>query len=135
MVLLEHLKPGQRGRICRVTGHARVLRRLAEYGVQPGAEVEMIRPGCVSIIRMNGGRLCLRGSNHIAIFVVPDPLGEEVSCSREGAEPGGDEQVSPGPSRPGQAKFPRGPVSPPADGCPRSTGWPFRWRFRWGRRQ
>lgn len=72
MILLRNLRPGQRGRILGIEGPPRAVRRLEEFGLRPGVEVQMVRPGLASIIRANGSWLCLRNSESLKIFVEPE---------------------------------------------------------------
>lgn len=72
MTPLHSLKAGQKGRILSIEGPPRAVRRIAEFGLRPGVEVEVLRSGPVSIIRANGSLLCLRGSNRLRILIETD---------------------------------------------------------------
>lgn len=71
---LADLKPGQRGKVVGLSAPGPVLRRLAEMGVLPGAEVEVkgIAPlGDPMVIGVKGYRLSLRKSEGRGVVIDP----------------------------------------------------------------
>ena len=70
--VVRELKPGEKGRITRVTGTGSVYRRLLDMGVVKGAEVEMERVaplGDPIEVRIKGYRLSLRKEEAANIYV------------------------------------------------------------------
>ncbi len=62
-VELSSLKPGQKGRVARVTGDAAVRKRLVDMGITSGTEVELLRVaplGDPVEVRVKGYCLSLR---------------------------------------------------------------------------
>lgn len=68
---LQDLRPGQIAHIDSLDGVADQLRRLREIGLRQGSRIEMIRPGCPCIIRLDGSKLCYRGCHRTRIMVRP----------------------------------------------------------------
>ena len=69
---LDHLSPGERGRIARIDADPAIARRLMELGLVPGTEVEMVRTaplGDPLEVTVRGIHLSLRRSeaNHIHV--------------------------------------------------------------------
>lgn len=70
--VVRELKPGEKGKITRVTGAGSVYRRLLDMGVVKGAEVEMERVaplGDPVEVRIKGYRLSLRKEEAANIYV------------------------------------------------------------------
>jgi len=70
-VPMHCLSPGQTARVVRVEGDPRQVHRLEEFGLGLGSRIQMFRPGNPCIIRMAGGKVCLRGDALLNIFVKP----------------------------------------------------------------
>jgi Fe2+ transport system protein FeoA len=68
---LQHLAAGQAGCIRRLIGLPDDVRRLEEFGLRPGARVEMFRPGNPCIVRLGGSKVCLRANDLLHILVEP----------------------------------------------------------------
>lgn len=71
LIPLETLRVGQSAQIGRIHGHLDHVHRLKELGFHRGAKVEMYRPGNPCIIRLAGGKLCLRSDDLLRVFVEP----------------------------------------------------------------
>jgi Fe2+ transport system protein FeoA len=52
-----------------IDGDQDLVHRLAEMGVCPGAELQMVRPGSPCIIALDNRRVSFRGDNAAAILV------------------------------------------------------------------
>lgn len=57
---LDLLAAGEAGHVFEVDGRPEFVHRLHEMGLQPGAEVRMIRPGSPCIVAVNEQRLSFR---------------------------------------------------------------------------
>ncbi len=66
---LQRLAAGREARIAKVAGSAEHVRRLAEFGLRDGAEIEMFRPGNPCIIRLGGCKVCLRADDALRVMV------------------------------------------------------------------
>ena len=124
--ILEKLRPGEVGRVDRIEGCPRMVRRLHELGLRQGAVVEMIQPGPTMIIRVDGQKLWLRRCQAVKIHVncqdrtsLSESSGLAEEDSKELAPAGlvgvdgelnGEEHDSP----------------------PKGRCWGIRLRFRWG---
>lgn len=71
VVPLSRLRPGQVGEVVRVLGRAEDVHRLEEFGLRHGARVEVFRQGRPCILRLGGGKVCLRADRSLKILVVP----------------------------------------------------------------
>jgi ferrous iron transport protein A len=72
MPSLDHLRPGQRGRIESLAGNDPLVQRLMEMGVLEGEEIELIALaplGDPLEIRLGDSRLSLRRSEAARILV------------------------------------------------------------------
>jgi Fe2+ transport system protein FeoA len=69
------LQAGQTARVSRIVGHPDHVHHLKEFGLCDGARIEMFRPGNPCIIRMAGGKVCLRADELLDVLVVPGPVG------------------------------------------------------------
>jgi Fe2+ transport system protein FeoA len=71
---LDHLKPGESGRIARIDAEPAITRRLMELGLVPGTEIEMVRTaplGDPLEVSVRGLHLSLRRSEAGHIHVAP----------------------------------------------------------------
>lgn len=71
---LDHLAPGERGRIARIDAEPGITRRLMELGLVPGTEIEMVRTaplGDPLEVTVRGLHLSLRRSEAGLIHVAP----------------------------------------------------------------
>jgi Fe2+ transport system protein FeoA len=66
---LQRLAAGREARIAEVSGSAEHVRRLAEFGLRDGVEIEMFRPGNPCIIRLGGCKVCLRADDALRVMV------------------------------------------------------------------
>jgi len=71
LVPLSRLRVGQAAVVARVLGRTEDVHRLEEFGLRHGARVEVFRQGRPCILRLGGGKVCLRGDRSLKIFVVP----------------------------------------------------------------
>jgi len=46
--------------------------RLNEFGLRPGVEIQMLRPGQTSIFRLGATKVCFRPSPGLSVLVRPD---------------------------------------------------------------
>jgi Fe2+ transport system protein FeoA len=71
---LKDLKPGEKGKITRVSGQALIRRRILDMGLIPGSDIEMQRVaplGDPIEIKIKGYHLSLRKSEAASIYVEP----------------------------------------------------------------
>ena len=73
LVPIDLLRTGEVGRISEIDGDTQLAVRLAEMGLQPGAEVRMVRAGRPCIIAINNHRVSLRANELASILVVVNP--------------------------------------------------------------
>jgi Fe2+ transport system protein FeoA len=66
---LFQLEPGQRARIRQLMGMPDQVHRLEELGLRAGSTVEMVQPGSPCIVRLDGGKLCFRGTEAFSVLV------------------------------------------------------------------
>lgn len=66
---LDMLSPGEVGRVVEIDGDQQLVFRLAEMGVQPGTEVQMLRQGSPCILAVENRRVSFRGENAALILV------------------------------------------------------------------
>jgi Fe2+ transport system protein FeoA len=71
LVPLSRLRVGQAAVVARVLGRTEDVHRLEEFGLRHGARIEVFRQGRPCILRLGGGKVCLRGDHSLKIFVVP----------------------------------------------------------------
>jgi len=73
-VALNRLKPGERGKIVKVTGHGPTRRRITEMGVTAGTMVQVVRIaplGDPIDVKVRGYHLSLRREEAAGITVDP----------------------------------------------------------------
>lgn len=68
---LDRLPAGHHARVAAVLGPPGHVHRLAEIGLSPGCQLEMIQPGCPCIVRLGAMRLCLRCDDALRVLVGP----------------------------------------------------------------
>lgn len=68
---LACLRPGQSGIVRQIQGRPEDVHRLEEFGLHDGVPVEMFRPGATCILRLRGGKVCLRPNDSLEILVAP----------------------------------------------------------------
>ena len=66
---IHNLTTGQTGCIRRVTGNANTVHRLAELGMRPGAQLEIVQHGSPCIIRLGNCKYCFRDGNSLDVLV------------------------------------------------------------------
>lgn len=71
IVPLQQLSARRSARIAEISGPADHVHRLAEFGLRDGVKIEMFRPGNPCIIRMGGGKICLRADDSLRVMVEP----------------------------------------------------------------
>ena len=69
VIPLSRLRTGQCAEVCRIDGPVDDVHRLEEFGLCPGAKIRMFRPGNPCILRMAGGKFCLRACNGLKVLV------------------------------------------------------------------
>jgi Fe2+ transport system protein FeoA len=68
---LGRLRSGQSAIVRRIVGRAEDVHRLEEFGLRDGTPIEMFRQGNPCILRLMGGKVCLRPNGSLEIFVAP----------------------------------------------------------------
>ena len=71
---LKDLKPGEKGKITKVSGQGLIRRRILDMGVIPGSDIEVQRVaplGDPIEVKIKGYRLSLRKSEAANIYVEP----------------------------------------------------------------
>ncbi len=66
---LGRLRSGQSAIVSRIVGRAEDVHRLEEFGLRDGILIEMFRQGNPCILRLAGGKVCLRANRSLEIFV------------------------------------------------------------------
>jgi len=66
---LQFLSTGESGRVRDLHGNARLISRLEEMGLRPGAHVRMVQPGEPCIVALDHQRLSLRGEEEAMVLV------------------------------------------------------------------
>lgn len=69
MIPLHLLQTGEPAIVEELDGPDAAVHRLREMGLEPGAEVEMVREGSPCIVRIGAQRLCLRFDDATTILV------------------------------------------------------------------
>lgn len=68
---LRSLRAGDRGTVTAVYDGRASTRRLAEFGMVRGTQVEMIRHGAPCIVRLDNTRLCLGAALQDSVLLSP----------------------------------------------------------------
>jgi ferrous iron transport protein A len=68
---LKRLPAGHSAYVTHIVGHPDHVHRLEEFGLRGGTKIEMFRPGNPCIIRMAGGKVCLRADDLLHVLVEP----------------------------------------------------------------
>jgi Fe2+ transport system protein FeoA len=71
-IRLERLPAGKTARICRIEGRLDHVHRFEELGFSTGTRIQMFRPGNPCIIRLAGGKVCIRSDGSLRVLVEPD---------------------------------------------------------------
>ena len=66
---LQHLAPGQAGKVDQLMGRPDLVQRLEELGLRRGSRVEMVCPGSPCIVRLRDCKLCVRQDDLGAVLV------------------------------------------------------------------
>lgn len=75
VVPLDVLATGDWAEVAEVTGEPQWVCRMAELGLRIGCQLQVVQAGCPCLLRIGGGRLCLRGTapEHILVRPVHHP--------------------------------------------------------------
>jgi ferrous iron transport protein A len=68
---LSQLPSGCSAHIRRIVGRPDHVHRLEEFGLRGGTPIQMFRTGNPCILRLAGGKVCLRGDDLLRILVEP----------------------------------------------------------------
>ncbi len=68
-VPLEALLAGETATVSRITGCCPDVHRLEEFGLRGGSRIRMFRTGNPCILRIGGGKVCLRSDPALRILV------------------------------------------------------------------
>ncbi len=68
-VPLESLLAGETATVSRITGGLNDVHRLEEFGLRGGSRIRMFRTGNPCILRVGGGKVCLRSDSALRILV------------------------------------------------------------------
>lgn len=71
LISIRKLAAGQTARIARVVGPPEDVHRLEELGLRGGTFIQMFRQGDPCILRLEGGKVCLRAGKQIEVLVTP----------------------------------------------------------------
>ena len=69
LIPLNRLRTGQSAQVSRIVGPAEDVHRLEEFGLCCGAGIQMFRAGSPCILRMAGGKFCLRADALLNVLV------------------------------------------------------------------
>jgi Fe2+ transport system protein FeoA len=69
LIPLNRLRAGQSALVDRIVGREDHVHRLEEFGLLGGARIEMFRGGNPCIIRLAGGKICLRADDLLNVLV------------------------------------------------------------------
>jgi ferrous iron transport protein A len=78
VVPLDLLCPGEIGCVVDIDGDQDLVHRLAEMGVRPGVELQMVRSGSPCIIALENRRVSFRGERAAAILVEVASAGKDA---------------------------------------------------------
>jgi Fe2+ transport system protein FeoA len=71
LIPLHQLPVGQSACVSHILGQPDQVHRLQEFGLHGGTRIEMFRPGNPCIIRLAGGKVCLRADEMLCVLVEP----------------------------------------------------------------
>jgi ferrous iron transport protein A len=71
MLPLECLQSNEHAEVAEITGDPRWVARMADLGLQCGAQVKMVSPGSPCLFELGQCRLCLRTDQSNCVFVRP----------------------------------------------------------------
>jgi len=80
---LTRLRPGQSAIVRQIHGRPEDVHRLEEFGLRDGVPIEMFRPGATCILRLRGGKVCLRPNGSLEILVAPTGEGAPLAPETE----------------------------------------------------
>lgn len=69
VIPLNRLKVGQSAQVSRIMGAVEHVHRLEEFGLRTGTTIEMFRAGTPCIVRLAGGKVCLRADKLLDVLV------------------------------------------------------------------
>ena len=69
---LHFMQPGESALIHDIDGGDNDIHRLAELGIRPGAQVQMVRPGMPCILKVGGQRFTMRLDPNVMVTVTLD---------------------------------------------------------------
>ena len=69
VIPLNRLIVGQSAQVSRILGPVEHVHRLEEFGLRSGATIEMFRAGTPCIVRLDGGKVCLRADKLLDVLV------------------------------------------------------------------
>jgi Fe2+ transport system protein FeoA len=68
---LELLSPGDHAVVEDIQGDAHWICRMAEFGLQHGCRLQVLRSGAPCLLQLPGCQLCLRSDDSMRILVRP----------------------------------------------------------------
>lgn len=71
LIPIRQLISGQSACVRRIVGRPDHVHRLHEFGLLDGTEIQMFRRGNPCIIRLAGGKVCLRADELLDVLVAP----------------------------------------------------------------
>lgn len=69
VIPLNRLTVGQSAEVSRIVGPVEHVHRLEEFGLRSGTPIQMFRSGTPCILRMAGGKVCLREDRLLSVLV------------------------------------------------------------------
>jgi ferrous iron transport protein A len=75
---LDMMRAGEWAEVEEVTGQSDWVGRLAELGIRRGCRLQVVQPGTTCLLKIDGGKLCLRGCDCSQILVRPVPATSQV---------------------------------------------------------
>ncbi len=72
LIPINCLRRGETAEVCEVFGDETEVRRLQEMGFCEGNKLEIVQQGCPLIVRLRGGKYCLRGNECTCVMVKRD---------------------------------------------------------------
>lgn len=72
IIPLSLLRSGTRAAIDQISGCPIEVQRMEELGIAAGNQIEVLQQGCPCIVRCQGSRYCLRGTDCSCIWVRVD---------------------------------------------------------------
>jgi len=69
LIPLNRLRAGQFAEVSRIVGPVEHVHRLEEFGLMSGTTLQMFRSGTPCIVRLAGGKVCLRADRLVNVLV------------------------------------------------------------------